>query len=320
MIEVVFNESAGGSLKVAQHYGKGKYRGVSTVFIGHSDGRQATKEEIEKAKQEFERKEREAWEKAVPLGGSPADVFCLALVLSIGDISEDIPGNKRQTVLEKLYVRCFPDFEKEHVQEMIDKTKDSLNVISGRLAEGEPVRIWYSNNPDELCGMYWFMNWLRNFYKETTPKVYVVKLPEYEEREDNAVLQKNSWGDVSAEEWSKYVSLQKEVTESVVKMYAIQWKELQKENAMLRAELNGSLASVSENIYDYYISREIDACENIFNAARLIGKILGKYRLGISDSLIHLRIEEMIADGKLEVVTEAEKDMPVYRRMLKRVK
>lgn len=88
---------------------------------------------------------------------------------------------------------------------------------------------------------------------------------------------------------------------------------------MLRAELNGRLASVSENIYDYYIQREIAASEEIFNEARLIGKVLGKYRLEISDSLIHLRIEKMIEDGKLEVVTQAEKDMPVYRRMLKRV-
>lgn len=319
MIEVVFNESAGGSLKVAQHYGKGKYRGVSTVLIGHSDGRQATKEEIEKAKQEFERKEREAWERAVPLGGSPADVFCFALALSIGDISEDIPGDKRQTVLEKLYVRCFPDFENEHVQEMIDRVKGSLNVISGRLKEGEPIRIWYSNNPDELCGMYWLMNWLRQFYKDMNPTIYVVKLPEYEEKDEGTILQSGSWRNISAEEWSQYVSLQEQVSETYVRMCAIQWKELQQENAMLRAELNGRLASVPENIYDYYILREIVAGEVIFNEARLIGKVLGKYRLEISDSLIHLRIEKMIEDGKLEVVMQAEKDMPVYRRMLKRV-
>lgn len=293
MIEVVFNESAGGSLKVAQHYGKGKYRGVSTVFICHSDGRQPTEEEIEKAKQEFEQKEREAWEKAVPLGGSPADVFCFALALSIGDISEDVPGEKRQKVLE-----C-------------------LNIISERIVTGEPVRIWYSNNPDELCGMHWFMNWLRQFYRDMTPTIYIVKLPECEEKEDGTILHKGSWGNVSAEEWSQYVPLQEQVTETYVRMCAMQWKELQQENAMLRAELNGRLASVSENIYDYYILKEIAASDEIFNEARLIGNILGKYCLEISDSLIHLRIEKMIADGRLEVVTEAEKNMPVYRRMLK---
>lgn len=317
MIEVVFNESAGGSLKVAQHYGKGKYRGVSSVFISHSDGRQPTEEELEKAKQEFEEKEREAWENAVPLGGSPADVFCLALILSIGDISEDIPGEKRQAVFKNLYVKCYPEFETKDAQEIVDRAKKSLNVISSRLAAGEPVRIWYSNNPDELCGMYWFMNWLWQFYKEMNPTVYVVRLPEYEEKEDGTILRKGSWGNISAEEWSKYVPLQEQVSKTYVKMCAIQWKELQRENAMLRAQLNGRLASVSENIYDYYILSEIAASEEVFHEARLIGNILGKYRLEISDSLIHLRIEKMIADGRLEVVAEAERDMPVYRRMLR---
>ena len=47
MIEIDFSESAGGSLKVAQHFGEGKYRGVSTVILGHSDGREATQEELE---------------------------------------------------------------------------------------------------------------------------------------------------------------------------------------------------------------------------------------------------------------------------------
>lgn len=208
MIEVVFNKSAGGTLKVAQRYGKGKYRAVSTVLIGHSDGRQATKEEIEEAKQEFERREREAWERAVPLGGSPADVFCFALALSIGDISEDIPGDKRQTVLEMLCAQCYPTFENEQVQEMINCVEDSLNIITRRLEEREPIRIWYSNNPDELCGMYWFMNWLQQFYKCMNPTIYVVKMPEYEEKEAGTISQKGSWGNVSAEEWSQYVSLQ----------------------------------------------------------------------------------------------------------------
>lgn len=319
MVEVVFNESAGGSLKIAQHYGKGKYRGVSTVFISHSDGKETTKEEVEKAKQEYEQKEREAWERAVPLGGSPADVFCFAFVLSMGDISEDIPEEKRRAVLEKLYAQCYPEFAIEDVKKMIDSAKQSLKILAKRMTEGEPVRIWYSSNPDELCGMYWFMNWLRQFYKDMSPTIYVVKLPEYEEKEDGSILQRGSWGNVSAEEWSQYIPLQQQVSESFVKMCAAQWKELQQENAVLRAELNGRLVSIPENTYDYYILEEIKNSEETFNEARIIGKVLGKYQFGISDSLIHIRIEQMIADGKLEVVTQAEKDMPVYRRMLKQV-
>ena len=320
MIEIVFSESAGGSLKVAQHFEEGKYRGVSTVILGHSDGSTPTQEELEQAKQEFERKEQEAWEKAVPLGGRSSDVFCLAFSLSVGDISETIPGTQRKEVIENLYVRCYPEFDDFEAQELVNKVGENLETISKRLQEGEAIRIWYSDNPDELCGMYWFMSWLRRFYKELSLKVYLVKLPEYEEKDDNTIVQRYAWGDVGPEEWGKYVSLQKEVTEAFVKMCAMQWNILQQENAKLRATLNGKLVSVSEDIYDYYILQEISSCEDQFNEARLIGTVLGKYQLGISDSFIHSRIENMVNQGRLGVVKVAEKDRPIYSRILRRVK
>ena len=38
MIEIVFGESACGSLKIAQTYGKGKYRGSAvSIFMRHED-------------------------------------------------------------------------------------------------------------------------------------------------------------------------------------------------------------------------------------------------------------------------------------------
>lgn len=77
--------------------------------------------------------------------------------------------------------------------------------------------------------------------------------------------------------------------------------------------------SVSEDIYDYYILQEISSSEGKFNESRLIGIVLGKYQLGISDSFIHSRIENMIKEGQLEVVSAAKKDMPVYSRVLKRL-
>ena len=40
MIEIVFGESACGSLKIAQTYGKGKYRGSAvSIFMRHEDRR-----------------------------------------------------------------------------------------------------------------------------------------------------------------------------------------------------------------------------------------------------------------------------------------
>ena len=67
MIEVVFGESACGSLRVAQNYGKRKYRGGAvSVFIQDSD-RKASAEEIRAAQLRAEAQAREAWENAIPM-------------------------------------------------------------------------------------------------------------------------------------------------------------------------------------------------------------------------------------------------------------
>lgn len=82
--------------------------------------------------------------------------------------------------------------------------------------------------------------------------------------------------------------------------------------------VHGHLVSVSEEFYDNFILREIEAEEEQFSEATIIGRILGKYRLGIGDYWIAFRIEEMIHAGKLEALTTASKDMPSYHRLLKR--
>ena len=64
----------------------------------------------------------------------------------------------------------------------------------------------------------------------------------------------------------------------------MKWRQLQEENAHLRVMLNGQLQSVSEDIYDSFILREIAAQKEEFNMAVVIGKVLGKYQLGISDA------------------------------------
>jgi len=63
MIEIVFGESASGSLKVAQGYGKGKYRGGAvSVFIRNTDGTKPTEKEMQDARLQAEEEARRDWE------------------------------------------------------------------------------------------------------------------------------------------------------------------------------------------------------------------------------------------------------------------
>lgn len=76
MIHIVFSESACGSLKIAQHYGKGKYQeGCIGIIISHADGSKPTKEEIKTARQEAKEKARLEWESAIPLCGKTTDIY-----------------------------------------------------------------------------------------------------------------------------------------------------------------------------------------------------------------------------------------------------
>lgn len=320
MIEIVFSDSACGSLKMAQHYGVGDYQdGSIGVFVTHSDGSKPTRRELRRAKQKAEERQRRAWENATPLGGNPADVFGFPLALSVGSVAENNFDEHRQQVLKQLY-HIFPDDlgETERTaKEILQRAKDDWKALCARMATEEALRIWYSSQPDELCGLYWFMTQLDQL-ANPPELLYLVRLPEWETNENMQVLQKTSWGEVAPGEWHRYVSLQKPAPPLFRKSCAAHWQTLQQENAALRAVLNGQLVSVPETFYDDFILREIAAERETFQEAAVIGRILSKYRLGISDMWIALRIEELVRIGKLEVVSEVEKGGLCYRRTLKK--
>lgn len=316
MIEIVFSESAGGSLKVAQNYGKGEYRaGCVGVIVSHKDGSKPTREEIAEAQRRVEEQERAAWENAVPLGGNAGDVFPISLGLSMGDISESFPGEIRRNTIRELF-RIYPAEAAGAADEMFESALNNINEAISRIKAGEKVRIWYSSLPDELCGMYWFMEQIQR-EGLCDADIETVRLPEWElNEEENTIIRKNGWSEVAPGEWHKYVNLGRKASKLFVKMCASRWKELREENASLRAEVNGKLMSVEETFYDTYIMKELNRAGTEFREAVVIGNVLGRYQLGIGDSWVARRIQSMVDDGKLCVIREAGEGMPSYHRTL----
>ena len=99
MVEVVFSESACGSLKCAQSFGRGEYTGgLLGIVLEPSDG-EPSEEEIAQLQRRAEEEHRRKWEQARPMGGRAQDVYGFSLGLSLGDISETIPGPIRRQVL-----------------------------------------------------------------------------------------------------------------------------------------------------------------------------------------------------------------------------
>ncbi len=318
MLEILFSDSACASLKMAQRFGDSNYLGGCTgVIISHSDGSKPTSEEIEAAQREAEEKFRLSWKNAVPLGGNLADIYGFTLALSIGDISENQPGIMRQKTLEHMW-SIYPDIDgRDLAQEMSKTNYKNLAEIRERITKGEALRVWYSNQPDDMCGLCWFMEQLHQWEPHSC-QLFLIKLPEWESREEGIIEKKSGWGDVSPEEWHRYLDLQTAVPQTFIKSCAAHWRELQKENAPLRAVLNGRLVSVPDNIYDSFILHEIEAEDDEFQEAIIIGRVLGKCQLGIGDAWVALRIEEMIRTGILEAITSPSKDAPLYHRMLRK--
>lgn len=197
------------------------------------------------------------------------------MALSVGDISDNGIGEQRKNVLKKMLSVWFVEDLDYQVEEKIQKIKTTLSSVIERYVAGEEVRIWYSYNPDELCGMYWLMKQLRPLNCQTT--IYLVKLPAWEYGKENTMTSKIAWGEVSPGEWGKYITLQEKAKPVFLSACAMKWNQLQNENAPLRAMLNGKLQSVSEDIYDSFILREIAEQPEQFKMAIVIGNVLGKY-------------------------------------------
>ena len=273
---------------------------------------------MEDAKAKAEEKERRAWENAIPLGGNARDVYCLGLAWSVGEISEEEIGDQRRHVLKAMDM-IWPLAASSHdVEADLQTFRAAAKSVRERSADGEAIRVWYSHNPDELCGFYWLMAQLHAM-KHHGP-VYIVKLPEWECTDDDTVIRYTGWGEMEPGRVGHYLSLQQEVSPALLAACALHWKQLQEENAPLRVALNGRLVSAPADIYDSFMERELTARDGEFKEGQLIGDVLGKYQLGISDTWVHLRIEEMIRAGLLEVVEEAPEDHPVYSRMLRKCK
>ena len=77
------------------------------------------------------------------------------------------------------------------------------------------------------------------------------------------------------------------------------------------------LRSLPEDAYDFSIRRALAEASRESREGRLLGDLLGRYALGVSDGWLAMRIEDMMQSGELAVAREAEADR-LYSRVLRR--
>ncbi len=301
MLEVVFSDSEKGSMKLAKNYNEKNMMGgaVSYGYIGEKP----TKSELKK---HFKEKHFEGQ----AVGGSSKDVVNIGFSLDIGDVSGDIDGNERQNVFRKMWSRF--DFDNKEQEQFFQNQRKDMEKLLTAAQDGTPIRIWKSNAPYSICGFYFVCNLLRNI----DCNISIVSLPEYKKVSDNEIVTYSHWGEVDAGRLYQFLPLEKELSQIEKKIVSDNWHELMEENAPLRAIINGKITSVPEDFYDFIITRNLP--ENDFIMARFMGKLLGEYNLGISDSWYALRIDKMIEDNKLVVIENRDPSHP-YGKVLRKM-
>lgn len=243
-------------------------------------------------------------------------VFSLSLALSMGDIAGEPFGPERREMLAKLFA-VFPQGE-EAAAELLQRGERDFHALLHRVKQGEDMRIWYSDQPDERCGLCWLMAALEGVKPRGT--IRLVKLSDWEVDTDGTAVQKTGWGEVEPGQWAAHLVGQTPLPGAVGSALARQWERLRRENAPLRAVVNGRLCSVAEDFYDGFIRRELAAQPEEFQQAIVVGRVLGRCQLGISDAWIALRMEEMIHSGQLRPVSDPPADGPRYHRLLRKVR
>lgn len=294
MLELCFSQSARGGLRCAQHCGGGG-RKIIGVIMGRDDGRPATRKEIRQAQKQTQQKREALDREAIPLGGTPSDVLELSLGLDMEDIREPL-GEARRELLRRWY-----DGNDEAADQDWQETLGSADRLRA-CGPGDTIRIWVDHTPSSACGLLHAASLL----EKTGAAVSVVFLPPWRERPDGVVETYLGWGEVEPELFGHFLSREEPVPPVALGAMAHRWEVLQKENAPLRAVVNGQVRSVGEDFYDEMLRRHIP--EGEAKIANIIGDVLGWEKPGIGDIWLVERIRWMLSAGELRMVRE-DKEM-----------
>lgn len=311
MLEIVFSDSAAGSMKMGMNHGS-EIGGCLGIIATDEDGRLLSPEEIAPLQREAEEKMRRNWAEALPLEGDPRDILPFSLALDVGPIDEEGIGPLREETLTRLYA-LYPQGQ-QAAHEMLTTARSHLAQVLDR-ASREPLRFWVSHNPAELCGLCWLLDALRPVGWETLQMQVVWLSPTAPVSE---LTGPGGSGSVQPHQWGRLAQLAQPLSAQEAQTLADHWLRLKQENAPLRAVLNGMLVSAPETLYDPYLQQVLDEQEDTFSEATLIGLTLGRFPLGFGDAWLDLRVEQWIADGKLEAITLPTSDAPRYHRQLRK--
>lgn len=318
MLDITFEESAVGALKLAQHYGEEKYRigsSIGVIFAGDSKSdAPPTAEEIAEAQRQAEEEERRRWAQAVPLGGSPADVLGFPGHLDMGPVAGGYAGPERLAFLARLYAGQLQLQSEDEILRDLRKraewTRKNLVRLFGAVRDGVPLRIWTGSRADDACGTCWLMAQLDGAGLQADARL--ICLPEFENRPDGTTVRCRSWGEHHPGELGRFLPLAQRVPPAFQTAMARHWRRLEQENAPLRVVVSGMLVSAQADFYDPFFQQVLDQMPETFSGAALLGQVIARYPRLPGDLLVWQWMQRQVEAGALQALAPAPPDAP-YR-------
>lgn len=272
MIELIFGNSSAGSLSYAKSMKHGQ--DIKDTAMVHRSGYTIPTH----------------WP-GLSMDGSPEDVAPLWQSLDIGELdTSETKDGIRLSVLKSLY-RDTPGVAEE-IAGLNRKTLDRLEKSRKTL---EPIRVWLSeSDPAEVCGFLFICY----FFRESSVPLSAVVVSRKTVFEGKA-RQYLSTGEVFPEDFGILAQLEEPVNPIQQEASAALWEQLVKENAPLRAVINGRVISVREDFYDAVLRANIPNGD--FVAAVVIGNTLLRVP-GVSAQWLFMRLQAMLDTGELMAV------------------
>src|SRR5690606_6864480 len=163
--------------------------------------------------------------------------------------------------------------------------------------------IWMGQNQHDVCGYFWLMRQLSN-YQGRIMVLYLNNLPFLNEK--GQLYYPTTIHEILPKEIIKAKKLSRPITLSEFEVDPDEWKRLVDENGGVRILEGGKkIASEDGGFYDKEILKNITG--EWQKAGRVLSNTLHRMKIKTGDVYIMWRIKNMISNGQLEVVGDANK-------------
>ena len=229
------------------------------------------------------------------------ELYVFAFMFDVGDLSQPIDSQYRNDLIVSFYSQI--DFEKVDEEELMKSISEfyygGLKEVEEHMKKGEEFRLWVSNTPQSILGLYYFCN----IVKEYDNAVYVLEPPK-----DLKGFEGNvgcvSWDEIHTKGFQQSLGLERKLSKEEINNYSELWKKQVQDNYPLRVLLNSRIVGVEEDFYDFLIERILG--DEPIKEILLIGRLLSEYRISVDYYWFVKRIDYMIDTGKIEVIDKEE--------------